>query len=97
MHHTDIHHIAVIGAGTMGAGIAQLAAQHGYQTLLYDVNRDVLATAHERISYFINRLAEKGKLSHDEAAQSIARLRVSSDLDDAATAQFVVEAAPERI
>ncbi|MCB0077898.1 MAG: hypothetical protein KDD73_10845 [Anaerolineales bacterium] len=50
MHHIDIHHIAVIGAGTMGAGIAQLPAQHSYQTLLYDVNSDVLATAREHPS-----------------------------------------------
>ena len=97
MHLDDIQTIAVLGAGTMGAGIAQLAAQHGYETVLYDVADEVLAAATDRIAHFINRLAEKGRLPADEADAAIARLRTTSALDGVAGAQVVIEAAPERL
>jgi len=57
--------IGVIGAGTMGSGIAQVAAQAGYTVRLYDIADDVLARAVARIRHFVERAAQKGRLAPD--------------------------------
>ncbi len=89
--------IGVIGAGTMGAGIAQVAAQSGFEVLLYDIAAEVVEGARERIAHFIARLAEKGKLSPEEADAATARLATSTSLAAMRDASFVIEAAPERL
>ncbi|MGH2541944.1 MAG: 3-hydroxyacyl-CoA dehydrogenase family protein, partial [Ardenticatenaceae bacterium] len=97
MERSDIRRIGVVGAGTMGAGIAQVAAQGGYEVLLYDVADEIVARAQEQIAHFIRRLAGKGKIATEEAAAAIERITTTSTLDTLRDAQFVVEAAPERL
>jgi 3-hydroxybutyryl-CoA dehydrogenase len=89
--------IGVIGAGTMGAGIAQVALQSGYSVVLYDVEPAVLERAHAQIQQNLHRLLAKGKLSAEVADACLANLRLSSELGDVAEAGVVIEAVPERM
>ncbi|GAP62751.1 3-hydroxybutyryl-CoA dehydrogenase [Ardenticatena maritima] len=89
--------IGVIGAGTMGSGIAQVAAQAGYTVRLYDIADDVLQRAVERILHFVNRAAQKGRLDPELARTVPERLHPTTDLHAFADCQVVIEAAPERL
>lgn len=88
--------IGVVGAGTMGSGIAQLAAQSGAQTLLFDPVGGAAAAGAERARAGIAKLVEKGALSEDAATVG-ARLEVVSALEDLARCELIIEAAPERL
>jgi 3-hydroxybutyryl-CoA dehydrogenase len=89
--------VAVIGAGTMGSGIAQLAAQAGARTLLHDPVPEALEAGIERARAGFARLAEKGKLTESEAEAAASRLEPASALADLAPAELVIEAAPENM
>lgn len=97
MNLADIRHVAVLGAGTMGAGIAQVAAQSGYEVILYDVFEEVTQGATERLSALLHRLAERGKLTQDEADATIARITPTTEIETMSAVQVVIEAAPERL
>jgi 3-hydroxybutyryl-CoA dehydrogenase len=84
----------VVGAGSMGNGIAQVAAQAGYKTVLFDVAESQLARAMQTIQKSLQKLEEKGKLK-EKAAQVFERIRTTTLLKDLATCEFVVEAASE--
>lgn len=71
--------VAIIGAGAMGAGIAQVAAQHGWDVHLQDVNDDVVSDAIEGIRARLDRLLEKERINAEDAAASAARLQVVGD------------------
>jgi 3-hydroxybutyryl-CoA dehydrogenase len=93
-----IHRIAVLGAGTMGHGIAHAALAAGYQTCLYDVAPPQLAAARAAIEEVVRRSVELGKLPREEAEPLLARLTTATDLPSAvATADLVIEAAPEQM
>lgn len=93
-----IERIAVLGAGTMGHGIAQVAATAGYQVVLRDVNKAALDTAVERIAWSLNNLASKGRLTEEEARRARERLFTTVDLGEATVAaDLVIEAVPEDI
>lgn len=89
--------IAVIGAGTMGGGIAISAAQAGYETRLFDMSAEMLERAGARAGKFFERLAEKGRISTEEAAAARARIVPVRDLADLADAQIVIEAIHENL
>lgn len=89
--------IGVLGAGTMGAGIAQLAARAGARTLLHDPVADALARGVERIEDGLGKEAAKGRLSEDEARAARARLEPAAELEQLAPCELVIEAAPERL
>src|SRR4051794_22358252 len=88
--------IGVVGAGTMGSGIAQLAAQSGARTLLFDPVDGAAAAGAQRARAGIGKLVDKGRLEGD-AAQIGARLEVVDALEALAPCALVVEAAPERL
>lgn len=92
-----VEHIGVVGGGTMGSGIAQVAMQAGVEVTMYDIAEDILEQATQRISYFINRSAEKGRITQAEADAALARLATTTELDDFAPCDFIIEAAPERL
>ncbi len=92
-----VHRVGVVGAGTMGSGIAQVAAEAGFDVLLYDVAEEVLSRALIRIAGFINRAAEKGKIGREEAQARIARIQTTTTLADFSRCDFVIEAAPESL
>jgi 3-hydroxybutyryl-CoA dehydrogenase len=93
----EISKVGVIGAGLMGAGIAQVLATSGYHVVLNDQNAEALQSAHGQIAARIDRLAEKGKLSSSEAEAAKARLTTAGDLSAMADVHMVIEAIIERL
>jgi len=89
--------LGVIGAGTMGAGIAQVAAQAGFETLLYDIKQEFIDTGLGRIGSFLKGSRERGKISAEEEKQILDRLPSTTRLEDFAGTALVIEAAPERL
>jgi 3-hydroxybutyryl-CoA dehydrogenase len=93
----DPEKIGVLGAGTMGAGIAQVAAQAGFETLLYDVKQEFIETGLGRIANFLRGSRERGKISADEEQAVLNRLRGTLKLEDFNGCSLIVEAAPEQL
>lgn len=92
----EIEHIAVVGAGTMGNGIAQVAACAGYEVTLYDVGQEILDRALENIERSLGRLVKQGKLDEQAAKEARGRIRPELDLARCASgAGMVIEAVPE--
>jgi 3-hydroxybutyryl-CoA dehydrogenase len=89
--------VAVIGAGLMGSGIAQVAAQSGWQVVLQDVTEKALRRGREGIEQSTARLADKGRLSPEDRAAALDRITTTTDIDAAAEADVVVEAAFEQV
>ncbi|MBI5054056.1 MAG: 3-hydroxybutyryl-CoA dehydrogenase [Chloroflexi bacterium] len=92
-----IKHIGIIGSGTMGGGIAQVAAQSGFDVILYDVESAMLARAISNLTSTFNKLVEKGKLKQEEAEATLARITTATSLNDLAGCDFIIEAAPEKL
>jgi 3-hydroxybutyryl-CoA dehydrogenase len=89
--------IGVLGAGTMGSGIAQLAARSGARTLLHDPVPDALARGVERARDGLTKEAAKGRLSAEEADAAAVHLEPVDSLEALAESELVIEAAPERL
>jgi 3-hydroxybutyryl-CoA dehydrogenase len=89
--------IAVLGAGTMGAGIAQLAAQSGSDVLLYDIKDEFVQRGVSNIESALQRRVERGKLSAEEKATILGRISTTTKRDNAAQSDLIIEAAPEDI
>ena len=92
-----VEHIGVVGAGTMGAGIAQIAALGGYETRLYDPIPAALETGIERLHTSLTKGAGKGMWSEKDADSASAQVGAAHSLADLAECDLVVEAAPEDI
>ena len=90
-----INAIGVVGAGTMGSGIAQVFAQAGYSVRLVDAVAPALERARSTIGKSVAKLVEKGKLTAAEGDASIGRIVMSTELDGLADADYVVEAIVE--
>ncbi len=84
--------IGVLGAGTMGAGIAQVAAQNGHAVVLVDVNQRVLDTAKNGHIKMINRLEEKGSITQAECDQILGSLYYSTSMEDLKDCELMIEA-----
>ncbi|BBR54497.1 MULTISPECIES: 3-hydroxybutyryl-CoA dehydrogenase [Pseudomonas] len=93
----SIQHIAVIGAGTMGNGIAQVCAVAGYQVLLIDVSQAALERGVATLGKNLERQVNKGRLEADKAEAAKTRIRTSTDYADLGSAQLVIEAATENL
>jgi 3-hydroxybutyryl-CoA dehydrogenase len=94
----DIERVAVIGAGTMGHGIAQVAAASGFIVVLNDVSADLAAKGLAAIEASLAKGVEKGKMSAADREAALSRLRSSADLEAAVRdADLVVEAVPESL
>ena len=90
-------HIAVVGTGAMGRGIAQIAAQAGSAVWLYDQQASAVDAARTSIAAQWDRMVEKGRLSADEAIACKARLRPAASLQELAGCSLVIEAIVERL
>ncbi|MDU5194967.1 MAG: 3-hydroxyacyl-CoA dehydrogenase PaaH [Enterobacter sichuanensis] len=93
----NIRTVAVIGSGTMGAGIAEVAASHGHQVLIYDISADAISRAIEGIRQRLASRVTRGKLSADASGQILARLLPVTDISALSMAELVIEAASERL
>jgi 3-hydroxybutyryl-CoA dehydrogenase len=95
---SDVRTLTVLGAGTMGHGIAHAAATCGYETRLYDVSDTQLGKARSQIEAVLRKTVELGKASAADVDVALGRLTCTSDIAAAlGGTDFVIEAAPERI
>ncbi len=89
--------VGVLGAGTMGAGIAQVAAQNGSEVVLVDLNQDMLTKAENNLDKVLARLVEKGSISEDEKINIQGRITYSTDVHDFKSSKIVIEAIIEKL
>jgi len=89
--------IAVLGAGTMGNGIAQVFAQHGHSVVLRDLDRAILERARAQIDKSLAKLAEKGKIPPGEKDTALARITLATDAGALADCDLVEEAVVESL
>ena len=91
----DIHSIGVVGAGTMGSGIAQVAAQSGYDVVMRDIEEEFVQNGFDTIERSLDRFVAKEKVSEEDAEATLDRITGTTDLADLVDCDFVVEAAVE--
>jgi 3-hydroxybutyryl-CoA dehydrogenase len=92
-----IRTVAVLGAGTMGNGIAHVFARSGYNVILRDVETRFLDSAVETISKNLDREVKKGKIPEGDKPRVLGRIYTTTDMSEIARADFAVEAVPERL
>jgi 3-hydroxybutyryl-CoA dehydrogenase len=92
-----IETIAVVGAGTMGHGIAQVAGGSGFRVLLYDIDRDSLSKGIRSIEKNLAKGIQLGKLTEGDSERTLQQIRGTTSLDECAAADVVIEAAPEKL
>jgi len=92
----DINKVFVVGAGTMGNGIAQVCAQTGISVVMSDMSRDLLNKALKNIAWSVSKFSEKGKISED-VDTVMGRIQTSSDYEAAADADLIIEAVFEKL
>ncbi|MFH2036949.1 MAG: 3-hydroxybutyryl-CoA dehydrogenase [Candidatus Zixiibacteriota bacterium] len=89
--------IAIIGGGTMGNGIAHVCAMHGYEVTLIEQSEELLDRALAVVSGNLDRMVKKEKISEQEKAETLKRITKSTHMEDAKSAQFVIEAVFENL
>jgi len=92
---SEIKSVGVIGAGQMGCGIAQVSAAAGYQVHIYDLSPERIEAALATVNGNLARQVTNSKITEDERKDALARITGSSDLNDLASADLVIEAATE--
>ena len=98
MHNQQIHSITIIGAGTMGNGIAHVCAMAGFPVKLMDRSEEQLSIALQTIEKNLKRMAEKQKIIPAEVSSSLARIRAYTNLRQAISgADLIIEVVPEQI
>ena len=94
----DVNRVAVLGAGNMGHGIAEVAALAGYDVSLRDINEELVQDGYDRIEWSLGKLAEKDRIDDDEADAALDRVEPFVDLADALEgADVVIEVVPEKM
>jgi enoyl-CoA hydratase/3-hydroxyacyl-CoA dehydrogenase len=94
----EIRKIAVIGAGAMGHGIAQVAAMSQFEVVMRDISEEFLERGIKNIQWSINKFVEKGKLKPEEAEETLKRIKTTVSLEEALKdSDFVIEAVPENL
>ncbi|XOV69092.1 MAG: 3-hydroxyacyl-CoA dehydrogenase NAD-binding domain-containing protein [Fluviicola sp.] len=89
--------VGVLGAGTMGSGIVQVAAQNGHAVVLVDLNEQILNKSKTQLDKIMNRLVEKGKISQEQAEQTRSNVSYSQDIHDFKDCGIVIEAIIENL
>jgi 3-hydroxybutyryl-CoA dehydrogenase len=92
-----IQKAGVVGCGTMGAGIAQVCAQAGYQVVVSDINETFLNKGLASINSILSRSVEKGRITEQDKDAVIARIKGTTSTTDFADCDIVIEAAPENL
>jgi 3-hydroxybutyryl-CoA dehydrogenase len=93
----EVKTVAVLGAGTMGHGIAQVAAAAGYRVVLRDVNEELVSRGLKAIESNLSKGVERGKVTPEEREQALSNLRTTTALEETGGAELFVEAVPERL
>ena len=96
MEESDVETIAVLGAGSMGHGIAEVAALAGYSVVLRDINEELVQEGYDQIEWSLGKLAENDQISEEDAEAALDRIEPIVDLEAAVEdADVVIEAVPE--
>lgn len=93
----NIKTVGVVGAGTMGRGIAHLAASSGYDVLLYDLSQNILDQAFSSLSKLMDKRIERGKMSAEEKETILSRISLKTDLEALADVDISIEAVIENL
>ncbi|HET8604164.1 MAG TPA: 3-hydroxybutyryl-CoA dehydrogenase [Marmoricola sp.] len=93
----DIHTIGVVGLGTMGAGIAEVFARHGYAVRGVELNEEGIERGRQHLAHSTGRAVKRGKLSEQEQQELLGRISYSTELKSLADADFVIEAVVESL
>jgi 3-hydroxybutyryl-CoA dehydrogenase len=91
----DVDRVGVVGAGTMGAGIAQVLATAGYEVAMRDVSRDLVEDGFDTIEASLGRLADRGEVGAEDVDRILGRVDGTTDLEDLAPCDLVIEAVVE--
>ncbi|MEJ6492981.1 MAG: 3-hydroxyacyl-CoA dehydrogenase NAD-binding domain-containing protein [Flavobacteriales bacterium] len=89
--------IGILGAGTMGSGIAQVAAQNEHETILVDVSQETLNKAEDDLNKILNRLVEKDRISADDKINIQGRITYTTDMADFKGCSLIIEAIVEKL
>ena len=92
-----IKSISVLGAGIMGSGIAHVSATAGFKTMLYDIGGEILRKAEKQIHTNLQKGMELNKVTQEQMDTALGHLVTTTSFDDAAEADFIIEAVPEKI
>jgi 3-hydroxybutyryl-CoA dehydrogenase len=93
----EIRKVGVVGLGTMGAGIAQLAVEAGFETVGREVSAELAEQARGRIAHFLTRKVEKGQLEQSRRDEAVDRLSLTTEVADLAGCDLIVEAIVEEL
>jgi 3-hydroxybutyryl-CoA dehydrogenase len=93
----EIRKVGVVGLGTMGAGIAQLAVEAGFETVGREISLELAEGARDRIGHFLTRKVEKGRLEQADRDAAVDRLSLTTEVSDLADCDLVVEAIVEEL
>ena len=93
----EIRKVGIVGLGTMGAGIAQVSVQSGFETVGREVNDDLGERGRATIERYLSRGVEKGRLSEEDRDAALGRLKLTTDLGELADCDLVIEAALEEL
>ena len=93
----EIRRVGVVGLGTMGAGIAQLAIEAGFETVGREVSMELAEQARDRIAHFLTRKVEKGQLDQSARDAAVGRLSLTTEVADLANCDLIVEAIVEEL
>ena len=91
----EIKHVAVIGAGTMGAGIASSVISAGFEVIMVDINDKILSKGKKTVEKILTKSVEKEKMSEQEKKDALKRIEYSSDINNVSSSELIIEAATE--
>jgi 3-hydroxybutyryl-CoA dehydrogenase len=89
--------VGVVGAGTMGHGIAQVMVRAGHRVLLLDISQDFVEAGAKKVAKGLPRDVEKARMTAEEREQALARLRATTVVAELAAADFIIEAVAEKL
>jgi len=92
----DIRKIGIIGAGTMGGGIAQVAAQNGFEVILVDINEEYVTAGFKKIKERLEKRSGEGKLENKEKETILSKIKISTDLRYCKDSDLIIEAVIEK-
>ncbi len=91
----NVKTIGVVGAGQMGAGIAQVAAQSGFDVIMHDLSEELCRKGLDSIARNLDRMVQRGRVKPEERERVMRRIRTTTRMEDLAQAEFVIEAVAE--
>jgi len=90
-----IRKVGIVGCGLMGSGIAEVAARHGYQVVVSEVNDELLAKGLDRVRASLAKAVSRGKATQEEMDEALAHIQGTTRLEDFAPCDLIVEAVTE--